>query len=109
MTDVVMVWTTVPAGETGEAIARALVEERLAACASLMAPMTSVYRWEGRVASEVERQLIIKTASDRLPALRSRLMALHPYELPELLVIRVTDGTPAYLDWVRSQVTPAGG
>lgn len=106
MTDVVMVWTTVPIGEAGEAIARTLVDERLAACVSIMAPMTSVYRWEGRVTAEDERQLIIKTTDDRVPAVRARLAALHSYELPEILVFRVADGSPAYLDWVREEVAP---
>jgi periplasmic divalent cation tolerance protein len=109
VTDVVMVWTTVPAGEEGDAIARALVDERLAACVSVMAPMTSVYRWEGRVTSEVERQLVIKTTDGRVPAVRARLAALHPYELPEFLVVRVADGSAAYLDWVCREVSPAGG
>lgn len=106
MTDVVMVWTTVPVGEAGEAIARALVDERLAACVSIHGPMTSVYRWQGRVTAGDERQLIIKTTDGRVPALRARLAALHPYELPELLVLRVMDGSSTYLDWVRQEVAP---
>lgn len=106
MTDVVMLWTTVPVGEAGEAIARTLVDERLAACVSIHGPMMSVYRWQGQVTTGDERQLIIKTTGDRVPALRARLAALHPYELPELLVLRVMDGSSAYLDWVRQEVSP---
>lgn len=106
MTDVVMIWTTVPVGEAGEAIARALVDERLAACVSIHGPMTSVYRWQGQVTAGDEQQLIIKTTDGRVPALRARLAALHPYELPELLVLRVVDGSSTYLDWVRQEVAP---
>jgi periplasmic divalent cation tolerance protein len=109
VTDIVMIWTTVPVGEAGEAIARALVEERLAACVNILAPMTSVYRWEGRVTPEIERQLIIKTTADHVAAVRARLTALHSYELPEFLVSLVTDGSPAYLDWVRGETAPVRG
>jgi periplasmic divalent cation tolerance protein len=103
MSDVVLVLTTVPAGEAGETIARRLIEERLAACVSVHAPMTSVYRWEGVVTADQERQLVIKTIAERLPALRERLGQLHSYTLPELLVLAVQDGSPAYLDWVRTE------
>ena len=68
MTDLVLILTTAPAGDAGEAIARALVDERLAACVNVLAPMTSVYRWHGAVERETERQLIIKTTSDRTVA-----------------------------------------
>jgi len=93
----------VPVDDRGEAIARALVDERLAACVNLHAPMTSLYRWQGDVEREVERQLVIKTTRERVPALQTRLMELHPYELPELVVVPITDGTTAYLDWVRNE------
>ena len=92
-----------PVDDRGEAIARALVDERLAACVNLHAPMTSLYRWQGDVEREVERQLVIKTTRERVPALQTRLMELHPYELPELVVVPITDGTTAYLDWVRNE------
>lgn len=103
-TDVVLVLTTVPVGEPGEAIARALVGERLAACVNLLAPMASLYRWEGRVEQGIERQLIIKTTSRQVDPLRVRLAALHPYDLPELIVIAVNGGSSPYLDWVRTSV-----
>jgi len=105
MTDVVIVWTTVPDTEAGEALARALVDSRLAACVSLSAPITSIYRWDGRVAAERERQLWIKTTAGRVAALRARLESLHPYEVPEFLICPVADGSAAYLGWVRSETT----
>jgi periplasmic divalent cation tolerance protein len=103
-TDAVLVLTTVPVGEPGEAIARSLIDERLAACVNLLAPMTSIYRWEGRVEREVERQLIIKTTITQVEALRTRLASLHPYQLPEFVVIEVASGSSAYLDWVRASI-----
>jgi periplasmic divalent cation tolerance protein len=104
MTDVILVLTTVADDGSGEAIARALVDERLAACVNLLAPMTSVYRWKGAVEREAERQVVIKTTRERLPAVEARLKALHSYELPELLVLPVEGGSPAYLSWVSGQV-----
>ncbi len=104
MTDVVLVLTTVPIGEPGEAIARALVDERLAACVNLHAPMTSFYRWNGAVERDEERQVVIKTTSGHVASLRERLLRLHTYELPEFVVIAVADGTPEYLDWIRAEV-----
>jgi periplasmic divalent cation tolerance protein len=104
MTDIVLVLTTVPVGSRGETIARALVDERLAACVNIHAPMTSFYRWRGAVERDVERQLVIKTTRDRVPALQSRLAELHSYELPEFVVVAVTDGSAAYLDWAKSEV-----
>ena len=95
-----------PAGEAGEAIAQTLVEARLAACVNVSAPMTSVYRWDGRITSDVERQLVIKTTADRIPAIRERVAELHPYELPEFLVCAVTDGSARYLEWVRAESAP---
>src|SRR5262245_17513127 len=93
MSGVVIVLTTVPPGEPGEAIARTLVDERLAACVNLSAPMTSIYRWHGVVERETECQLVIKTTSERVDALRTRLGELHPYELPEFVVLSVADGS----------------
>jgi periplasmic divalent cation tolerance protein len=110
MTDVVIVLTTVPVGEAGDRIARALVDERLAACVNLLAPMVSTYRWEGSVHRDEERQVMIKTTRALLPAVRSRIAATHPYDLPELLVLAVEDGAPAYLEWVRRETgnSPTG-
>lgn len=107
MTDIVMVWTTVPGLEVGRSLARTLVEERLAACVSLSSPMESTYRWNEAVTTDEERQLVIKTTADRVAALQARLVALHPYEVPEVLVCPVLDGWPRYLGWVRSATTVA--
>jgi periplasmic divalent cation tolerance protein len=103
MTDVVLVFSTVPDDERAEALARTLVDENLAACVSLCRPMLSIYRWKGKVESSAERQLVIKTTRDRLPTLEARLKALHSYELPEFIVVPVEGGSEEYLSWVRQQ------
>ena len=94
-----------PADDRGEAIARALVDERLAACVNVLGPMTSFYRWHGAVERDVERQLLIKTTRGRVAALQARLIELHPYDLPEFVVLPVSEGGPAYLDWVRNETS----
>jgi periplasmic divalent cation tolerance protein len=96
----VVVLTTLPVDADGHAFGRAIVEERLAACVNLLAPMESVYRWEGRVERETERQIIVKTSRERLPALWDRVRELHPYEVPEFIVLPVADGNEAYLRWI---------
>jgi periplasmic divalent cation tolerance protein len=98
--DYVIVLTTIPSDADGHAFGRALVDERLAACVNLLPAMESVYRWEGRVEHEVERQVVIKTSRDRVVSLWDRVRELHPYEVPEFVVIPIIDGNDAYLRWV---------
>jgi periplasmic divalent cation tolerance protein len=95
-----LVLTTLAAEADGAALAKTLVDERLAACVNVLAPMTSVYRWKDTVEQEREQQLVIKTTRARVPALRARLLELHAYELPEFLVVDVT-GSDTYLAWIR--------
>lgn len=95
-----MVLTTLPGDADAAAFGRSLVQERLAACVNLLAPMESVYRWEGQVEQERERQVIIKTSRARLSDLWDRVRELHPYEVPEFLVLTIADGNEAYLRWV---------
>lgn len=89
-----------PDPETGARIAHTLVEERLAACVQMIPGVVSTYRWEGAVNVDTETLLLIKTTRARIDALKARLPALHPYEVPELLILDVADGLPPYLDWV---------
>ncbi len=105
--DYVIVLTTLPGDADGPAFARALVEERLAACVNLLAPMESIYRWEGTVARDTERQVIMKTSKDRVAALWERVRELHPYDVPEFVVLPVVDGNDAYLRWVAEATTPS--
>ena len=104
-TGAVIVLTTLPAEADGPAFSRTLVEERLAACASVLPVMVSVYRWKGGVEQDREQQLIIKTSAACVQALRARLQTLHPYDVPELLVIEVQDGSPGYLAWLLESVS----
>jgi periplasmic divalent cation tolerance protein len=104
--DYVLVLTTLPADADGEAFGRSLVEERLAACVNLLPLMDSVYRWEGNIEYETERQIVIKTSRQRVAALWDRVRELHPYEVPEFIVLPVVDGNEAYLRWVGEGTRP---
>ena len=106
VTDVTIVLTTVPDAACADRIARALVDERLAACVTTLGPARSTYRWQGAVESADELPLLIKTTAAAWPALRERLRALHPYDVPEMLAWPASDGWPPYLDWVRSEARP---
>ena len=97
--EVAIVLTTLAGDADAAALARTLVEERLAACVNVLAPMSSTYRWKGGVEVEREQQLVMKTRLDRVAALQARLEALHPYELPEFIVLRGV-ATTAYAAWV---------
>jgi periplasmic divalent cation tolerance protein len=94
-----IVLTTLGADADAAALARTLVEERLAACVNVLPPMTSIYRWQGKLEQDSEQQLVIKTSPDRVAALQARLRQLHPYELPEFLVLDAS-ASDAYLAWV---------
>ncbi len=107
MTNLVVVLTTMPDDRRTDELARTLVDERLAACVNVHGPMTSVYRWKDRVEQEPERQLVIKTTRDRVAALESRLRALHPYELPEFVVVAAESGSAAYVNWVSAETRGA--
>ncbi|WP_133513111.1 divalent-cation tolerance protein CutA [Candidatus Thiosymbion oneisti] len=98
--EVLLVFCTCPDEKTAAKIAEALVVERLAACVNRLPGLTSAYLWQGKVERDTETLLLIKTTNARFEALRMRLCALHPYELPEVIAIPVTKGLPAYLRWV---------
>jgi len=98
----VIVLTTLPAEGDAEGFASQLVEERLAACVNVLPAMRSVYRWKGSVERADERQLVIKTTAERVSALESRLKELHPYEVPEFVVLPIIAGSPAYLSFLSS-------
>ena len=98
--DVVALLVTARDAECGRRIARALVEERLAACVNVLPGVHSFYRWKGSVEEADEVMLVAKTRAERAAALAARVRALHPYELPEVVALPVTDGSRAYLRWV---------
>jgi len=97
---------TCPNPEVGERIARALVEKRLAACGNVTTPVTSVYRWKGKVQRDAEALLVLKTRRTLVATCVRRIRALHPYELPEIIALPVVGGLKDYLNWVDSETRP---
>jgi periplasmic divalent cation tolerance protein len=104
--EVRVAFITAPDSETGTRIARALVEERLVACVNLVPGVRSIYRWEGAVEDEAEVLLVLKTRSDRAGDLVARVAELHPYELPEVVMLPAVGGNPPYLEWVLEEAAP---
>ncbi|HMU74181.1 MAG TPA: divalent-cation tolerance protein CutA [Elusimicrobiota bacterium] len=104
----VLLLVSAPKGPAGRRLARALVEERLAACVTAVPGAASVYRWKGRVERTAEELLFIKSARPRLPALFRRIKALHPYDVPEILVWPVAGGNADYLAWLGAAVAASG-
>ncbi len=103
MSDVQVVLITAPDADCADALARRLVEERLAACVNVVPKVRSIYRWEGAVQADEEHLLLAKTHAARTEALAARVKELHPYELPEVLALPAEGGSAAYLDWVRTE------
>lgn len=101
-----MAFISAPDAECAAGIARALVEERLAACVNVVAGVRSIYRWEGSVHDEVEALLIVKTRAERALDLEARVRELHPYEVPEVLRIDAAGGSPPYLAWLMEETAP---
>lgn len=99
--DCVLVWTTIGRTADGRGMASILVTERLAACVNVLPEMESIYRWKGRVETDLERQLVMKTTAGRVGALRARVRELHDYEVPEFIVMPIVGGSEAYLNWIR--------
>jgi periplasmic divalent cation tolerance protein len=101
----VVVLSTFPDEARAADIARVLVEARLAACVNLVASARSIYRWQGAIEEAREVLAVIKTTSERLEALRARLVELHPYELPEVIALPIIGGHAGYLDWIASETS----
>lgn len=97
--DVLVVLVTCPP-DKAQAIAGALVEERVAACVNVVPSLSSVYRWKGAVHNDAEALLLVKTSKDRFEALKQAVLRHHPYELPEVIAIQVDRGHAPYLEWV---------
>jgi periplasmic divalent cation tolerance protein len=102
-----IVFCTCPDRTSAEALAQSLVEQRLAACVSVLPGVRSTYRWQGEVESADEVQLQIKTTRARFDALRGAVQAAHPYELPELIAVEAAAGLDRYLDWIGASTLPA--
>lgn len=98
-----LVLTNLPDRPSAEALASTLVEARLAACVSILAPCRSVYRWQGAVEAADEVPLLIKTSAARYAALEAAIRAQHPYELPEVIALPIAQGLPDYLAWISAE------
>ncbi len=97
-----MAFSTAPSAEIAAEIACVLVKEGLVACVNIVPAVRSIYQWEGKLCDETEVLCVMKTRADRVEALRARLVELHPYQVPELIVLDVTSGHEPYLAWVEA-------
>lgn len=98
-----LVLTNLPDRAAAERLADALIEKRIAACVNILAPCRSVYRWKGAVQHDEEYPVLIKTTSERYPALETAIRAAHPYELPEIIAVPIERGLLGYLAWVDAE------
>ncbi|MGB3615693.1 MAG: divalent-cation tolerance protein CutA [Elainellaceae cyanobacterium] len=103
-TALIAIWVTAASEEDADAIATALVEQRLAACVTI-APIRSIYRWQGTIERSQEWQLTIKTTQARFAAVEAAVQRLHPYDVPEVLAAAISDSSSTYATWLVDQVT----
>jgi periplasmic divalent cation tolerance protein len=97
---ILLALSTFPDTETASRISKQLVTEKLAACANVLPPMESVYRWKGKIETGNETLVFFKLSEDRQSAFQQKLRELHPYEVPEIIFLPVSAGLPDYLSWV---------
>src|SRR3989449_9027428 len=105
--DAYLVITNLPDRGSAAKLAHELVEKRLAACINILSPCRSIYRWRGKIEDAEEFPMLIKTTRARYAELEAAIRSGHPYELPEIVAVRLTGGLPAYLDWIDSETRPA--
>ncbi len=104
MTTARMVLTTAGSQEEARKIAKALVEQKLAACVNIVPGVESIYRWQGKVESAAEWLLLVKTEHEALERVRNAIQELHSYDLPECIMLEIADGSTAYLEWIQGNV-----
>jgi periplasmic divalent cation tolerance protein len=107
MADALELHVTAPDAAQAERLARALVEEGLAACVNIVPGVRSIYRWQGKVCDDAEVLCLVKTRPALFERARQRILDLHPYQVPEVLAFAVEDGSPAYLTWLRESTAPS--
>jgi periplasmic divalent cation tolerance protein len=105
MEQVLLVLSNLPDEASAYALARQLVEQRIAACVNILPPVQSVYQWQGQVEQATEVTLLMKTTHLRYPELESAIRNAHPYEVPEIIAVPIVAGLPAYLNWVEQETT----
>lgn len=98
-----LVYMTVPDKSEAERLCKAALNERLAACANILAPMNSMYWWEGALQNSTEIPCLLKTTAERYPELEAKLRELHSYETPCIIAIPITEGLPTFLDWIEQE------
>ena len=98
-----MAVTTVPSVDVGRALVKALVERRLVACGNILPGAVSIYRWKGAIEESAEAVVLLKTRAERWDALKAALPSLHPYEVPELILVPIIGGHQPYLDWLAAE------
>lgn len=103
MDQVLLVLTNLADAGSADRLARALVEQRLAACVNMLPAVRSIYRWNDAVEEAAEVTLLIKTTAARYAELEQAILALHPYELPEVIAVPVSAGLPGYLGWIANE------
>lgn len=106
MREFIVVYVTVGSVAEGERLARALVQQRLAACVNRISAVRSTYRWQGQVEQGDEELLIIKSGKDLFPLIQQRVKELHSYSVPEIIALPIVDGSKDYLKWLDEQVLP---
>jgi periplasmic divalent cation tolerance protein len=99
----IIVLVTAPNEEDAGRIGRALVEERLAACANIIRSIRSIYRWEGRIEDEQEALMIVKTKKELFQRVKERVIALHTYSVPEIIALPIVSGSEPYLNWIQQE------
>ena len=104
MSDAIVILSTTHDPETARTIAHALLEERLIACCTVVPGAQSIYRWEGRVEEASETMMLIKTTAELFDAVAARIVELHPYDVPEIISLPISNGSPDYLTWLRGEV-----
>ena len=100
---ILLVLTNLPDQKAAETLARTLIENRLAACVNILSPCRSIYRWKAAIETTDEVPLLIKTTEARYPDLEKAILAIHPYETPEIIALPVTQGLPDYLAWITAE------
>jgi periplasmic divalent cation tolerance protein len=100
--EVLLAISTFPDPELARTVSRQLVEQKLAACASIGSSVQSIYHWQGNIEEGSETLVFFKTTRDRFGEFSRALQSLHPYEVPEIVAVRIEEGLPAYLEWVEN-------
>jgi len=101
--DALLVITHLPDDKSAQQLAQSLIEQRVAACVNILAPCRSVYRWQGKIEDATEVPLVIKTTTARYAALEAAIRSGHPYELPEIIAVKIDRGLPEYLAWIAAE------